>query len=427
MPVKTPGRRARLRVAKPLVASFDRVADYQFSEHAIEQMRERNVSPYEALSAIAEPDSLINNRANSEYPETRIADRGDVRVIFDPMRRTIVTVIDLDEELRKFRKLHRVALTPSKAGQIEVRTISDAEAAKTPSQRKPREFEDSEDVRWLLARHSTEDIRYMVVSPVIAEKLLSLNTRNRPKRPRDVNEWADEMAGKRWLTTHQGVALDRNMAIVDGQHRLEAIIESGVSVKMPVAVGLDPEAFKVIDTGRKRTTADALATEGEKSVYNLAAAIRLAYLFDNMLLDGGTRRVHTDVLLAYREGKEEDLREAVRWSNTAPQHGLYLMRTAVAVGYYLLHRDVGNRALVEEFCDGVMYGENLSRDDPCFALRRVAGNDNRRTLTVHFALWLKAWARFATDQPARLLIFKREVEDFPILYMPPKTFRRGQS
>jgi len=414
-----------LRKAKPLVASLDRVTDYQFTEHALEQMRERNISPYEALSTLAEPDSTMNNR-DSQYPDTRVADRGDIRVVFDPRGRTVITVIDLDEELRKSRKLHRVALTPTTASQIEVKTITGAEMARTPSQRKAREFEDSDDVRWLLARHSTEDIRYMVVSPVIAEKLISANTRNRPKRPRDVNEWADEMSAKRWMTTHQGVAIDRDGAIVDGQHRLEAIIESGVSVRMPVAVGLDPDTYKVIDSGRKRTTADALATDGEKSVLNLAATIRLALMFDNMWLDGGSRRIHTDIILAYREGREEDFREATRWSALAGTHGLYLMRTAVATGYYLLHRDIGNKRLVEEFCEGVLIGANLSRDDPRFALRRVAGNDNKRTATVHLALWLKAWHRFATDQPARVLMYKRELEEFPILYVPPKNFRRAE-
>lgn len=423
MPIRSPGTsRRRPRKAKPLVVSFEKVEDYRFSDHAIEQLTARNISPLEVLSTIAQPDTVTHNRFDHDYPEARRADRGDIRVVFDPKARSVLTVIDLDEDLRTIKK-PRVALSSTLDGaQIEIKKLS---PDNVPTQRKPRpQFEDSEDMAWLLGKHDKPDIRYLKVTPVVAEKLLSMNTRNRPKRARDVNEWADEMAGNRWLVTHQGVAIDRDNAIVDGQHRLEAIVESGVSVTMPVAVGLDPETYKVIDSGRKRTTSDALATNGEKSVHALAAAVKLVYMFDNLWLDGGTRRIHTDMLMAYLEGKEEGFREAVRFASTAPIHGLYMMKTAISAGYYLLHRDVGNTVLVDEFCDGVMMGEMLPKNDPRFGLRRVAANDNKRSAVVHLALWLKAWHKYATDQDARLIVYKREIEDFPILYVPPKTFRR---
>ncbi len=59
--------------------------------------------------------------------------------------------------------------------------------------------------------------------------------------------------------THQGFALDLHGCLIDGQHRAQAIIDTGISVTAQVTYGLDPDAFAAIDGGRVRTTGDYVA------------------------------------------------------------------------------------------------------------------------------------------------------------------------
>src|ERR1019366_7444668 len=62
-----------------------------------------------------------------------------------------------------------------------------------------------------------------------------------------------------FLLTHQGVAFDLAGRLIDGQHRLRAIMKSGTAVMVLVFDGCDPEAFGVIDQGKKRGSGDLFA------------------------------------------------------------------------------------------------------------------------------------------------------------------------
>lgn len=97
----------------------------------------------------------------------------------------------------------------------------------------------------------------MDVTPDIAAAWLEKNnTKNRELRQRRVDELAAEMKAGRWLTTHQGISFDTNNQLNDGQHRLWAVVQSGVTVKMMVTFNEAPEAFLVTDVGATRSMAD---------------------------------------------------------------------------------------------------------------------------------------------------------------------------
>jgi hypothetical protein len=59
-----------------------------------------------------------------------------------------------------------------------------------------------------------------------------------------------------WIPTHQGVAFAKSGKLIDGQHRLEAIVEANIPVEMLVVTGVRDDAYKVLDNGIKRTMAD---------------------------------------------------------------------------------------------------------------------------------------------------------------------------
>lgn len=77
-----------------------------------------------------------------------------------------------------------------------------------------------------------------------------------------------------WRLTHQGIALSAAGALQDGQHRLTAILRSGIPVQLQVSI-LEEDVFDVIDTGRARGPRDVLAIAGHAHAQRLPAAIRL--------------------------------------------------------------------------------------------------------------------------------------------------------
>ena len=94
------------------------------------------------------------------------------------------------------------------------------------------------------------------VTPAMAKTMLESNTDNRNKRGWWVSGLANMMKRGEWITTHQGVAFDESGKLIDGQHRLEAIVEAEMTIPMLVVTGVSNQAYKVLDNGIKRTLSD---------------------------------------------------------------------------------------------------------------------------------------------------------------------------
>lgn len=116
--------------------------------------------------------------------------------------------------------------------------------------------------------------KLQTVTPKRAAEWLDANTTNRPISKPVVRGFAEAMKRGEWVVTHQGIAFDTNGVLIDGQHRLAAIIEADVPIDLTVFSDVAEGTFDVLDTGKRRNAADVLAIEGEKSATMLAAMVR---------------------------------------------------------------------------------------------------------------------------------------------------------
>ncbi len=96
----------------------------------------------------------------------------------------------------------------------------------------------------------------LTVTPHQAEEWLKVNTDNRQVRGWWVKSLATMIQRGEWITTHQGVAFAQSGKLIDGQHRLMAIAESGISVDVMVFTNVPDKAFMVLDAGIKRSVPD---------------------------------------------------------------------------------------------------------------------------------------------------------------------------
>ncbi len=96
----------------------------------------------------------------------------------------------------------------------------------------------------------------VLVSPAMAEYWLQSNTFNRKVRKSRVRLYARDMAAGRWLFNPQGIEFAVDGTLINGQHRLMAIVQSGVTVQMVVWFNVPPSTRQVIDIGGGRSLAD---------------------------------------------------------------------------------------------------------------------------------------------------------------------------
>jgi hypothetical protein len=96
------------------------------------------------------------------------------------------------------------------------------------------------------------------IAPDAAKALLTKN-KNRRLRPKSVAKYVGQMTAGLWRV---GPCLMFTSAgeLVDGQHRLTAIVKSGVAAQFLIVRGVPRELFEVIDQGSGRDTGDALRT-----------------------------------------------------------------------------------------------------------------------------------------------------------------------
>lgn len=106
------------------------------------------------------------------------------------------------------------------------------------------------------------------VTPELARKLLQRNFDNRTPSKRNIDRYAWDMVHGKWRMSTEPIRIDRDKNLIDGQHRLLAIIkaeelaaEQGKAfegVTMFIVTGCDPEEKQVIDTGQARNLNDLL-------------------------------------------------------------------------------------------------------------------------------------------------------------------------
>ena len=130
------------------------------------------------------------------------------------------------------------------------------------------------------------------VTPELAAEWLKKNDNNRPLSRAAVETHKRNLIAKNFRTTHQGIALDSKGRLRDGQHRLLAIVESGVAATMLVTEGLSDSDLQAIDDGRKRTAKDILSMAYKEpvSAYTTALA-REMYIGGWHLAEGVKRRL----------------------------------------------------------------------------------------------------------------------------------------
>lgn len=101
-------------------------------------------------------------------------------------------------------------------------------------------------------------VEVVQMTPERAERLLDQNTRNRSMKIDREKNYAGQMRNGTWVVDGNPIRVDRDGVLLDGQHRLYAVVESGTTQTMILVTGLEPQAMHTIDTGASRRLGDLL-------------------------------------------------------------------------------------------------------------------------------------------------------------------------
>lgn len=99
---------------------------------------------------------------------------------------------------------------------------------------------------------------YELITPEFAANLLETNSNNRRLSKGTVTAYANDMIAGNWdESVGVAISIDENGILRDGQHRLMAIVESGVSIHMWICRNVSRDG--IYDNNRKRSNTDQIS------------------------------------------------------------------------------------------------------------------------------------------------------------------------
>lgn len=205
---------------------------------------------------------------------------------------------------------------------------------------------------------------YLVyLTPEVATSMLARKNTNRSFRLPQLNKLKRAMELGRWEINGETIIFDEDGRLIEGQHRLKAVVESGVSIWSFCVHGIDRERFKTMGQGAKRTAGDILGIQGLKNSRNLAAALRWVYRYENDFMNNPHPNI-TDDELADTLPDHPTIVDS--FSLGAKAHGLAAPGMVTALHYLCSKRDKG---IANDFFWKFATGEHLDQGDVILVLR----------------------------------------------------------
>jgi hypothetical protein len=267
------------------------------------------------------------------------------------------------------------------------------------------------------------------MTPELASEWLARPSIHQRRTARNVIAgYARAMREGRWREPSiDPIALTPDGALLNGQHRLRAVIAAEWSGDMLIARDVDPALFPTIDTGRRRHAAQLIDTPNAIAV---ASIVRMVLWYDQRRPAhprGAALSFDNDELLAYILEHEEPLVEAARDAGMM-HNAAGLPRSTGGAAVYLAHREGADEELVAAFVNGVASGAELGAEDPRLHLRNrflVSMPYLKRDSSGAWLVTVRALNAWLQQRPLSKLVYDTDALPPAIELVPPREDREA--
>lgn len=261
------------------------------------------------------------------------------------------------------------------------------------------------------------------ITPEIAGDLLARPGANRRMSARVVRRYAEAMRNGEWMVTGEPIILSPHGRLLDGQHRLAAIVESGITINTMVVHGVADAAFANMNSGKARTQADALSIAGYTNTARLAATVRAIIAHEwygdmrPSRLAASSRIYPSNEQVLARLAAEPQIEDVVRRTGSKGLRDLGIVRAVTGAVYYQFQ--VRDPEAAEEFFALLETGAGLLPGCPIYVLRQrlIANATSLRKLPEEYvaALMVKAWNAWRSGREIKSLSWRATQDPFPTI------------
>jgi hypothetical protein len=244
------------------------------------------------------------------------------------------------------------------------------------------------------------------VTPETAKAWLDRNKMNRNESVTEVARYAGEMSSGTWFDTGDTVKWDTDEVLADGQHRLEAIVRTGIAQNLWVARGLDPQARIAIDDGRSRKFSDDLQMNMVASSTRIESLVRKIMMwnsYQSIYASGGVGRIPRTALSETWTQEKNRITTAMEISSE--HNNVPCSRPVGDFIAYLLCRIAPER-MVHKYLQVLTIGSQDDADTALVVLRdrltreKYEAKAMGRTANTALSVWLmlRGWNAWVTGE-----------------------------
>lgn len=268
---------------------------------------------------------------------------------------------------------------------------------------------------------SKTDLKKVLITPKLAKELLLKNNSNRRVSKEVVTLYANDMREGRWKeNTAEFIKIADDGDILDGQHRLLAVIESDCCINFDTAFGVSKSVFDVLDTGKNRSSADIFSIEKIDN-FAIISAIVKSYLVvsrsnkaDIRKSSKSLRLTNTIILEEYKK-RPEFWQQVASFSIKGYKNFAHILPTSFIGTLYSYFYDISpedSRSFINQLCSG-----DAISNSSISVLRQALLKDkvSQRKMQFHdkFAIIIKTWNAFRLGKNYRIMKFDRNIENMP--------------
>ena len=252
------------------------------------------------------------------------------------------------------------------------------------------------------------------ITPEIAKAYLATNIgHQRNVTKSHVLHLKQAMEKDQWMMTGHPIVFDFEGRLIDGQHRLLAVIESGKSVDFLVVRGVHSDAFKAMDRGKIRSNGNMFAIHGVENYVMVASATSGVLNYRRALksndgkggsLNSYTRPTTAELIEEY-DANQAQYQDAVLVGNKIKR--LMMPSVGAIVAALALIDAKHSNVSVLSFWESFTEGANLSHGDPILTLKnRImenAASKAKLSQNLLIMISIKAWNAYVQNKSLKLL------------------------
>lgn len=274
-----------------------------------------------------------------------------------------------------------------------------------------------------MSKHGRPYCRIEIITPEKALKWLQTQAKNRPLKEAKVLKLVTIIMTGLWRLNGETIKFNSDGQLEDGQHRLQAIVRTGVRVESFVVYGLPKyvtrdgqedaiDVFDTIDRNTVRTNSDILARHEVANYIPASVAAAWVWRYEQRLISGGrsSNPDGSEIKAIY------DRCKSLNASITRCLKAKSIMSCGLAAALHYLFSQADQQK-ADRFFYQLIEAEGLQPNTGVKALhRRLVDNSlSKERMPSHLIAWLTidAWNADWDGRPVKLLKLPRPEQSFP--------------